>query len=114
MDFYERHYNHSLKDVRVGQVTPLPLFDGRTKVEDQLMTRFNVKTRNSIRKAQKSELSIYHSGSIESIRGLSDLHRQNMEAMGGLAKSWSVFEAIRDIFTYDKHYRVYMAEKDGP
>ncbi len=44
---------------------------------------------------------------------MSDLHRQNMEAMGGLAKSWSVFEAIRDIFTYDKHYRVYMAEKDG-
>jgi len=114
VDSYETHFNPVLRDERIGQFTPLPRnWDGEEDLGEKLMNLFHQKTRNSIRKAQKSHLVISHSNSLVALQKLADLHRQNIEAMGGLSKPWPVFEAIRNSFAYDLDYRVYLAEKEG-
>lgn len=113
-DFYESHACHSFRDERIGQISSLPV--GQTGVEElhhALFQMFHQKTRNSIRKAQKSGIVVTHSAALADLEALAALHRQNIEAIGGLAKPWSVFQAIRDTFTYDQDYRVYLAHKDG-
>lgn len=112
--FYGAHSQYTLRDERIGQVTPLPTgWRDDSKLQDALMDMFHKKTRNSIRKAQKSNLVVYHSGSMEAMQMVANLHQQNIEAIGGLPKPWSVFTAIRETFNYDRDYRVYLAEKDG-
>jgi len=114
VNFYECHFHHTLRDERIGQISPLPRnWEGEEDLREKLMGLFHQKTRNSIRKAQKSHLTVFHSDSLVALRKLADLHRQNIEAMGGLAKPWSVFEAIHSTFAYDQDYRVYLAEKEG-
>ncbi len=112
--FYDSEWPHSCRDERIGQVCMLP---GGEKGEPGraalLMAMYHSKTRNCIRKAQKSEILVYHSGSVDALHFLAELHRENIEAIGGLAKPNTVFLAIRKIFRYDEDYRVYVAEKDG-
>ena len=113
-DFYETHFHFTLRDERIGQITPLPKeWQNQEDLCQKLMDGFHQKTRNSIRKAQKSDLVIYHSDSVECLQKLADLHRQNIDAIGGRAKPWAIFAAIHSTFTYDQDYRVYVAEKDG-
>jgi lipid II:glycine glycyltransferase (peptidoglycan interpeptide bridge formation enzyme) len=113
-DFYEAHFHHILRDERIGQITPLPRnWQSKEDLREKLMDLFHQKTRNSIRKAQKSHLTVSHSDSLDSLQKLSALHRQNIEAMGGLAKPWDVFETIHNTFAYDQDYRIYSAEMEG-
>ena len=113
-NFYEAYFNHTFRDERIGQITPLPrIWKGEDDLREKLMDLFHQKTRNSIRKAQKSHLTVSHSDSLDSLQKIADLHRQNIEAIGGLAKPWEVFKAIRDTFAYDQDYRVYSAQKEG-
>lgn len=112
--FYETNMHHTLHDERVGQITMLPLgWTSENDLREKLMSVFHQKTRNSIRKAQKSGLVVYHSDSMECLEKLADLHRQNIEAIGGRGKPWAIFAAIQGTFAYDQDYRVYVAEKDG-
>jgi Acetyltransferase (GNAT) domain len=113
-EFYRAHTGATLCDERVGQVTPLPILSGdEGHIEAHLMALFHQKTRNSIRKAQKSEIVVSHSGSAAALATLADIHQQNMAAINGPAKDASVFQAIRENFKYDQDYRIYLAEKDG-
>ena len=73
---------------------------------ETLMNLFHRKTRNHVRKAQKSGLRVLHSGSLEILRALADLHKRNMEAVGVPPKCWDVFFALRESFEYDEVYRV--------
>jgi lipid II:glycine glycyltransferase (peptidoglycan interpeptide bridge formation enzyme) len=66
-----------------------------------------------VRKAQKSGVVVSDEDSINALKILARLHRQNIEAMGGRPKNWAVFEAIRETFVYDKDYKIYLAYKDG-
>jgi hypothetical protein len=109
--FYESRGAHTFRDERIGQFTPLPPADG--DVGAALMGMFHQKTRNAIRKAEKSAITLSHEDTLTSLRALAELHRQNIEAVGGLAKPWQVFAAIRETFAYDQDYRVYTAEHDG-
>jgi hypothetical protein len=112
--FYEAQFCHTLRDERIGQVTSLPTgWRSQDELEIKLMDSFHSKTRNCIRKGQGSDLTIYHSDSMENLEKLASLHQQNLVAIGGMAKPWMVFAALRETFTYDQDYRVYMAEKDG-
>ena len=112
--FYESYSQYTLRDERVGQITHLPTRRGYGKdLQDSLLAMFHQKTRNGIRKAIKSDVKVSHSDSAEALRTLATLHRQNVEAIGGLAKPWSVFMAIRETFAYDQDYRVYVGEIDG-
>ena len=113
-DLYQSYAKYTLRDERVGQVTFLPIqWDSPHELQDTLLKMFHPKTRNSIRKAMKSELTIRHSESLDAMQTLAKLHRQNLEAIGGLAKPWTVFEQIRRTFTYDRDYRVYTAERSN-
>ncbi len=110
--FYRTTLRHSLCDSRVGQITPLPVYDGNDdRCGDQLMSSYHVKTRNSVRKGQKSGIIVEHCASAEAMRVLASMHAENMQSIGGTAKPLSVFETIREEFVYDRHYRVYRAIK---
>lgn len=114
VEFYEKNFKHTLRDERIGQITFLPTgCRPGVELQEKLMGLFHPKTRNSIRKAQRSGLEVYHSDSLSHFQCLANMHRQNIEAIGGLAKPWSIFKAIRDTFTYDQDYQVYIAQKDG-
>ncbi len=113
-ELYETALHPTWRDERIGQITPLPRFDGSIEyVADTLMSQFHKKTRNSIRKAAKSGIQVSHSDTLTAVQRLVDLHRQNIEGIGGLFKPPFVFDAIRASFRYDEDYRVYVTEKDG-
>lgn len=107
---YETQTGFTHRDERIGQFTPLPVACAGTDINNTLMASFHQKTRNMIRKGLKSEFTIRQSGEESILRKLHKLHLENMGAIGGQAKGWHVFEAIRECFTYDREYRVYVAE----
>lgn len=112
--FYEEDMAFTFRDERIGQLTELPSrFRDSDDVKQLLMDKFHQKTRNAVRKALKSNIMVTHSGSLQGMKALAKLHKENMEAIGGTAKSWHIFEAIHKNFIYDSEYRVYTAEKDG-
>ncbi len=113
-EFYEKLMPHTLRDERIGQITELPTYDGDAdKLAETLMGKFHQKTRNLVRKAMKSGFLLFHSGSHNYVHRLAELHRQNIERLGGLAKRSSFFTAVSDTFAYDEDYRIYVAMKDG-
>lgn len=112
-DFYEKESRYSLKDTRIGQLVHLPSDTNRKEsVNDDLFALYHQKTRNAIRKAQKSGVICRHSDEPAVLETLAALHQDNIQAIGGLAKPWSVFDTIRSVFRYDADYRVYVAERD--
>ena len=60
-NFYEEHFEYSLQDIRIGQITPLPNeWNNEDKLSEELLKIFHYKTRNCIRKSQKANGSIYN------------------------------------------------------
>lgn len=110
---YAQHAHATLYDERIGQLTPLPT-DSKDDAElrEKLISVFHSNPRRILAKAHKSELKISHSGDEEALQALYSIHTENMAIIGGLAKRWEVFAAIRDAFRYDDDYRVYIAKKD--
>jgi CelD/BcsL family acetyltransferase involved in cellulose biosynthesis len=96
------------EDTRIGQFTLLPARESGLGRE-VLMSLFHQKTRNAVRKAEKSGIHVTHSSSIEALRTLAALHTENMQSIGGTSKPWSVFDALARAFRYDQDYRVYVA-----
>jgi hypothetical protein len=111
--FYEDFSRATFRDERIGQITLLPEKSSNGDLKDKLFEGFHKHTRNSIRKAEKSNLEIGYSGSLETFEVLAQIHTENIESVGGLPKTWNVFKAIHDNFSYDQDYRVYTAQKDG-
>lgn len=105
-------FGATLTDDRIGQFTPLP---DRADPDPagQLMASFHHKTRNMVRKGEKGPFTFSHDGEEATFRRLQVLHDENITALGGLAKPWRVFDAIRRSFTYDADYRIYTASADG-
>jgi len=110
--FYQL-FNGNLSDNRIGQITPLPKQDIKTRPDEQLLSLYHQKTRNMVRKGLKSGFEIAHDGSLETLQALYSIHKQNIESIGGQAKLWNVFESIYEVFDYDTDYRIYTARKDG-
>ena len=110
VSFYEKCTGYTWRDERIGQITSLPPYEA--DAADRLMGMFHPKTRNAIRKAQKSSLRVWHSDSAEALAALYQLHSQNMAAIGGPPKPWRFFESLPQLFRYDTDYRVYVAERD--
>lgn len=103
-------------DERIGQVTTLPATaEGATdeEIDAAVMLHIHSKTRNVVRKAMVSGVTVRHDGELETMRWLAEAHAEGARMIGAPAKPWSVFEAIREHFRYDDDYRVYVAEKDG-
>lgn len=114
-NFYGAHTQSFVRRECVGQITRLPRSrcDGHRPADAEVLSIFHVKTRNSIRKAQKSHLEVYHSDGDRAFAALREIHQRNMADISVAAKPTSVFEAIRQNFDYDRDYRLYVAEKNG-
>ncbi len=106
-------YGADLLDMRIGQLTPLPVEPDAAAVEDRLMAMFHPKARGHVRKGKKSGFETLHDGSEGAFQRLQALHTANMQSINGPVKPWGVCQAIRQTFEYDRDYRVYTAGKDG-
>jgi hypothetical protein len=115
-DFYEKYSRYHLRDERIGQILHLPRKKeyGETPAQyTALKAGFEKNIRRAIEKASKCNMQISHGNTPDMMKGLFDLHQDNIRSIGGIPKPWFVFEAIKDSFTYDKEYRIYSAEMDG-
>lgn len=100
---------HDLEDFRIGQVSSLPSGDAGEAIEAGILAGMHQKARNSLRRGLRENFVVSHGDSLENISDLEQLHRENMSAIGGQAKSSAFFSAVRESFEYDTHYRIYMA-----
>lgn len=101
-------FSHDLIDSRIGQITSINF---KNNIEEKLMERFHYKTRNMIRKAQKSNIEV--SIDNDAFDFLKTVHFKNMEAIDGKPKSTLFFELIKKYFIATIDYDIYVAKKDG-
>jgi len=80
---------------RIGQITTLPAAP-RDAIDDALFATVRQKTRNLVRKSLRQGFEERLDDSRDAWRLLHEVHAENMAAMGGKAKPWSHFEAMRD------------------
>lgn len=91
-------------DERIGQMSRI---DAVAEHEHVLMGRFHQKTRNAIRKAEKSGVTV--SCDNEAIASLSRFHVDNMRDLGGTPKSARFFEALPKRFGAGEQYKIFIA-----
>lgn len=106
-DFYDDNLVVSFKDSRVGQITIFP------ESSDKLMDIFHYKTRNTIRKGIKMNVIVEWENGMQYIDFLFDVHKENMEKIGGAYKPKDFFNLIPNHFKYSDEYRIYVAFIDG-
>jgi len=101
---------HTLTDYRIGQFTDIAHAGHHAEA---LMQSYHHKTRNMVRKAQKSGLRVsVDDGMIEFLR---DVHHENMSAIGGRAKSACFFDLLPRYFRAGRDYKIWVAhDHSGP
>lgn len=94
-------------DYRIGQLTNIK---GVFVDLEDLMLRFDSKTRNVIRKAIKTNVQV----NIENDKFdfLKNTHFANMESIGGLAKDDTFFKNVSSCFQEGVDYNIYVARVD--
>ena len=98
---------HRYVDVRIGQITPIAHPDDHAA---RLMKSYHFKTRNMVRKGQRSGLRVVvENGSIDV---LAAMHKENLAALGGIAKPNRFFDLLNKYFVADSDYKLYLAYKD--
>jgi hypothetical protein len=110
-EFYERTTNYTLKDSRIGQLTPLPPSSDDT--DGAVMKTIHYKTRNLVRKAQKLDIQVSDGPQEEYLDFLISTHQENLAAIGGIAKPEHFFRLVPNHFNYGTDYKIYVAKKDG-
>lgn len=111
-DFYKEYFEMEPTDIRIGQVTDLRSAPDEDAAE-ALMLKFHSKTRNMVRKGEKSGFSVELGEGPDAFKILHQIHVNNMNAIGGRAKPQLVFDQIYNIFENGRDYRIYFAKKDG-
>jgi hypothetical protein len=92
------------KDFRIGQLTNIA---GNFSDLEDLMIRFDSKTRNIIRKAMRSHVTVKIEN--DQLDFLRNTHLDNMVSIGGLAKDFSFFKNVFDCFQQGVDYDIYVA-----
>jgi hypothetical protein len=110
-DFYEKYTAYTLKDSRIGQLTPLPVKP--KDVGGTVMKLIDSKMRNLIRKAQKLGITISDEQGDDYLEFLISTHKENLAAIGGIAKSELFFRSVPKHFNYGTDYKILHAKKDG-
>src|ERR1700756_1305104 len=100
---YSNKIKHNLTDYRIGQYTNIQC---EVKHAEELMNLFHYKTRNMIRKGERSGFEIKVNN--EEVYFLRSVHKENMTAIGGKAKSDSFFN-FPNHFEKDKDYKIWVA-----
>ncbi|MGL4598581.1 MAG: GNAT family N-acetyltransferase [Bacteroidia bacterium] len=106
----EKNMLYELTDDRIGQLTPLPKEE--TGIAEKLMQSFDDPRPRNIRKALKEGIRVRYSHTTEDRDFLYAVHRENIMAIGGIAKEKRFFDSLPEHFS-EKQYRIYIAEKDG-
>lgn len=96
LDNYVQILGPDVTDDRIGQITELP-FDG-PDLEARLERAYSQKTRNLVRKARKQGFDLVIAEDDSAWRFLHETHLENMTGIGGQAKPWSHFSAMRKAF----------------
>jgi hypothetical protein len=106
-EFYDAAMPSALKDRRIGQFTVLP-----AKVAE-LMPMFHQKTRNAVRKGEKSGIESNWTDGEKYLDFLIAAHGENSAKIGVPAKPRQFFLSLKKYFEYGSGYRIYTAFKDG-
>jgi hypothetical protein len=95
-------------DSRIGQITPIGQAEDH---EGRLMASFHYKTRNAIRKAEKSGVQVHRED--DAFDFLLHVHQENMAAIGGKPKPARFFELAARHFRAGSDYRIHVARIAG-
>jgi lipid II:glycine glycyltransferase (peptidoglycan interpeptide bridge formation enzyme) len=106
--WYCENLDYDAVDERLCQVTSL-CFDADHS--ERLMTSFHQKTRNMVRKAEKVGVTVQVEN--EMLKFVSEVHSENMLAIGGIAKSKKFFSLVPKYFKANEGYRIYVARIAG-
>jgi len=96
------------KDYRIGQFTDIEFSDNH---REKLLKKFHYKTRNVIRKALKHNVNVVIDNS--KLNLLYQLHKDNMESIGGMAKEIEIIDHIKQIYKENEDYKVYIAKYEN-
>jgi len=97
---------HNLTDERISQVTVLP----SRPAAEALMELIDASARRNVRKARRTPIvSAVDAGQLPAVGAI---HRENIEALGGLAKDEAFFAAVPRHFAAGEDYDVYVALLD--
>ena len=108
---YEEEYDHDFKDKRIGQITALPKY--HENLEDNLLAIYHPKTRNAIRKAERSGFELHVQSNINYLQFIFTTHQDNMMEIGGKSKPWKFFESLPKYFKEGGDYSLYIATLRG-
>ncbi|MDH4182695.1 MAG: peptidoglycan bridge formation glycyltransferase FemA/FemB family protein [Nitrospinota bacterium] len=110
-DLYEKEAFFGVRDVRIGQFTPLP--EAGDSIGERLMNIFAGIKRTDIRKAIKNGVTTEVDNGGEAMGFVAQTHKRNIEALGGLAKPERFFDLIPKYFRPGADYKIYVARLDG-
>lgn len=112
-DFYDRFFEGygiqgiQTGDSRVSAITTFPEYKDDVQFYEALMKQIHPKTRNQVRVAMRS-CTVWENTSSDEIKWLKDMHRQNMEQIGGPVKDRE-FDIITSTFEHEKEFKFYYA-----
>jgi len=104
---YKEVLNDYVLDERIGQITHLP-----ENPDDELIKIFDDPRPRNIRRAQKEGIKVSSGNERSSVEFLYKVHVENMQAIGGLNKSWDFFEKLLSDMPSNM-WSVYIGSKDG-
>lgn len=100
--------SHNYKDYRIGQLTDISFKENH---REQLMSVIDSTAVRNIKKAAREEIEI--GVDAEEFERLREIHQENMQAIGGLAKTERFFALIPEYFEAGRDFDLYVARKDG-
>ena len=106
-EIYENTIDGFIKDERIGQITHLP-----ENPDDELIKIFEDPRPRNIRRAQKEGIKVSSGNERGSVEFLYNVHVENMQAIGGLHKSWDFFEKLLSDMPSNM-WSVYIGSKNG-
>lgn len=106
--WYRNNLEYDAIDERMCQMTPLSVDSCQ---DDRLIASFHQKTRNMVRKAEKVRVEV--SVENEMLDFVQEVHTQNMQAIGGIAKSRRFFSMLPRYFKPNDDFKIYVARIDG-
>jgi CelD/BcsL family acetyltransferase involved in cellulose biosynthesis len=109
----EREVPHNAHDERISQMTDLPA--GGEDPRAAVLEIIDGSARRNVRKAEREGYTLENGadGIEDRLAALYELHRDNMAAIGGLAKSPSLFESLPQHFKAGDDFDVYAARRGG-
>ncbi len=100
-------------DLRIGQISHLPVAPKREKALEEVLASCLQKTRNLVRKGLRQDFTIEVSTADEDWQQMQHHHHLGMKSIGGRPKYAREFAAIRDNLEAKGACRLYVAKHDG-